>query len=767
MKRSLIFLLAMSLVWGVFAQDKLPKDVESFFAKKSEAYFKITTHSLKDIPALSHILSVDKLEGQDVIAYANKQEFARFLEMGLKYEFLTAPSELYHPKMYNGTRESFDWDYYPTYDAYVAMMYQFATDYPDICQVFSIGTTVEGRDLLFAKISDNVDQNEQEPQFMYTGTMHGDETTGYVLLLRLIDYLTSNYGTDAEVTDMVDGMEIWINPLANPDGTFHGGNNTVWGAQRYNGNNIDLNRNYKDAQYGDHPDGNAWQPETVAFMTLAEQNNFVMSANFHGGSEVVNYPWDVWSRLTADDDWWRMVSHEYADTAHYYAPSSYMNGFDNGITNGYAWYSITGGRQDFMNFYQHCREVTIELSDIKTIPESQLDAHWTYNKRSFINYIKQANYGLRGIITDSISGEPLRAKVEVLNHEVDESYVFSREGQGNYHRLLKAGTYDITYSAEGYFPKTFTDVTIVDGQATVLDVPLVSATLIADFTADQTVVSLGSQIHFTQQSFGDPDTYEWTFEGGDPATSTDENPVVTYNETGSFDVSLTITKGADVQTMTKTDYIRVNEEYVMSNTEVTTCSGLFMDDGGDNNYSDNADYTMTFLGDNANENAILSVEFTEFVLEANNNCEYDYLEIYDGTDANAGLIGKYCGTSSPGTVVSSNADKALTFVFHSDASVNFSGWKAVVNCTIQDAVHEQPIHFVTLYPNPVDRGYVKLVSDYRMDVIMLNNMSGQLVKSFSNMAKSETLDLTGLKAGLYMLTIKTKAGTQYLKIQIL
>jgi predicted deacylase len=171
--------------------------------------------------------------------------------------------------MYNGTRESFDWDYYPTYDAYVAMMYQFATDYPDICQVFSIGTTVEGRDLLFAKISDNVDQNEQEPQFMYTGTMHGDETTGYVLLLRLIDYLTSNYGTDAEVTDMVDGMEIWINPLANPDGTFHGGNNTVWGAQRYNGNNIDLNRNYKDAQYGDHPDGNAWQPETVAFMTLA------------------------------------------------------------------------------------------------------------------------------------------------------------------------------------------------------------------------------------------------------------------------------------------------------------------------------------------------------------------------------------------------------------------------------------------------------------------------------------------------------------------
>jgi hypothetical protein len=117
--------------------------------------------------------------------------------------------------------------------------------------------------------------------------------------------------------------------------------------------------------------------------------------------------------------------------------------------------------------------------------------------------------------------------------------------------------------------------------------------------------------------------------------------------------------------------------------------------------------------------------------------------------------------------VSSNADKALTFVFHSDASVNFSGWKAVVNCTIQDAVHEQPIHFVKLYPNPVDRGNVKLISDYNMEEILLHNMSGSLVKSFSDMAKNETLDLRGLKAGVYMLTIKSEAGIQYMKIQIL
>jgi len=766
MKRILIFLFALSMFSGAIAQEKLPKNVETFFTKKSEAYFRIFTNSPKEIAVLSRIVSIDNLEQSAVIANANKEEFSRFLEMGLKYEFLPAPGDQIHPLMYDGSKNAYEWDTYPTYDAYVAMMYQFATDYPDLCQVFSIGTTVEGRELLFAKISDNVSQDEAEPQFLYTGTMHGDETTGYVLLLRLIDYFLNNYGTDAEVTDMVDGMEIWINPLANPDGTFHGGNNTVNGSQRRNGNNVDLNRNYKDAQYGDHPDGNAWQPETVAFMTLAEDNNFVMSANFHGGAEVVNYPWDVWSRITADDDWWQMVSHEYADTAQYFSPSSYMNGYNDGITNGYAWYSISGGRQDYMNYFQHCREVTIELSDIKTLPESQLDAHWTYNKRSLINYIKQANFGVRGMVLDSLTHEPLYAKVEVLGHEMDESHVFSREGQGNFHRLLKAGTYDIKFSADGYFPKTFENVVVQDYDSTVLLVELVSASLVSDFSADQTIIPVGGQVQFTQQCFGEPDTYEWTFEGGTPATSTDENPVVTYNEVRSFDVSLTISKGADVQTMTKNNFIRVNEEYLMSNTSVTTCSGLFMDDGGENNYGDNKDYTMTFFSADNSPNAVLSIAFSEFVLEANDNCQYDYLEIYDGPDANGSLIGKFCGTNSPGTVVSSNDEKALTFVFHSDNNVNFSGWKAIVNCTIQEAVHELNPDNVKIYPNPVTNGKLNIHSDMIVNSVFVYNMSGQAVYNKEIMDKNTSLDLSDLKVGMYVLEIKTDKGISHQMINV-
>ncbi len=86
-------------------------------------------------------------------------------------------------------------------------------------------------------------------------------------------------------------------------------------------------------------------------MNFASFHDFVMSTNLHGGAEVCNYPWDTWVKRHPDDDWWQFVCREYADTVHVYAPSGYLDGFDNGITNGYDWYSISGGRQDYMNFF--------------------------------------------------------------------------------------------------------------------------------------------------------------------------------------------------------------------------------------------------------------------------------------------------------------------------------------------------------------------------------------------------------------------------------
>ncbi len=469
-----ILLISILTVFALFTSGQ---DINEIFADRGEIYFTFQAGSVSNVQDLSRIISIDKVdENLQVLAYANKAEFERFLQKGLDFKILQHPGTLIHPRMLDEVdiKAITAWDFYPTYNAYIDMMHQFEADFPDLCEVVHFGYTNEERDLLALRISDNINEDEGEPEFFFTSSIHGDETTGYVLMLRLIDYLLNGYGSDQRITDIVNGMDIYINPLANPDGSFHGGNASIYGAQRGNAFYIDMNRNYPDPEDGPHPDGNAWQKETIHFMEFAEERDFVMGSNFHGGEEVLNYPWDTWPRLAADDDWWIHVCREFADTVHLYSPSNYLSGYNNGITNGYQWYSISGGRQDYMNYFQQARELTHEISDVKLLPASQLPSHWEWNYRSFLNYLEQAMYGLRGRITDSATGESLEAEVFVLNHELDSSWVYSSLPAGNYHRLLDEGNYSVRYSKSGYLSQTH-DVTISREVATILDIELVTA----------------------------------------------------------------------------------------------------------------------------------------------------------------------------------------------------------------------------------------------------------------------------------------------------
>lgn len=85
-----------------------------------------------------------------------------------------------------------------------------------------------------------------------------------------------------------------------------------------------------------------------------------------------------------------------------------------------------------------------------------------------------------------------------------------------------------------------------------------SAPLFADFMADQTDVCDGEMVNFTSNSIGDIATYNWTFEGGDPETSDEENPSVVYANPGTYNVSLTISDGTNENTLTKEAYIVVH-----------------------------------------------------------------------------------------------------------------------------------------------------------------------------------------------------------------
>jgi PKD repeat protein len=566
MKRliTLFIVIAFASVGWLNAQTNLDFAYQTL-EERGEIYFQFDCSSPQIIHELNDVLSIDGRDGTTYYAYANESGFEEFLS----YDLLFQPVESYYDKtkaltMATTVAEMANWDRYPTHDVYVQMMNDFVTDYPDLCALETIGQSVNGVDLIALRISDNVDTDEDEPEYFWTNTMHGDELAGYVLSLRFADYLLSNYGTDPQVTLLVDGIEIYVNPLANPDGTFYNsdGYTDVSGSRRANANGIDLNRNFPDQEDGQNPDENPTQTETQLMIDYANLHDFVMSANTHGGAELINYPWDNWTSAEnahADDDWWQHVSWIYANNAQNDSPTGYFTD-QSGVTEGGDWYVITGSRQDYMNYFQQCRETTIELSSTKKLDVEDLPDFWNYNKQAMLDYTEQVLYGVRGIVTDACTDAPLGdVRVEISGHDQDSSHVYSSAPIGNYHRPIYEGNWDLTFSKPGYQSQTHT-VNVVNNDSTRLNVQLIPDNVgVPDFTADQTSVFEGEPVNFTDQSTGTVTDYNWTFPGGTPNASTDVDPSVVYNSAGTYDVSLEITsEGCNVSEL-KENYLTVQE----------------------------------------------------------------------------------------------------------------------------------------------------------------------------------------------------------------
>ncbi len=676
MKKIFILLFLSMISLSIFAQQD---ELNSLMKERNEFYFSFEIDDMQDLNKVAKMISIDKIEGDKVIAYANNKSYDDFLSLGIETTLLTPPSMLETHKMFDGrTRAEYDWDQYPTYEAYEAMMEEFAATYPEKCTLIELGTLNSGRKLLVARINNG--ETEGKPKFFYSSTIHGDETTGFIMMLRLIETLLTQQDLP-EVKNVLDNIDLFIAPNTNPDGTYHGGNHTVNGAIRSNAYGVDMNRNYPDPVDGAHPDGEAYAMETEIMMQFAEDYQFTMAANYHGGAEVMNYPWDNDYTRHADDAWWQLISREYADLCQDAAQSTdpyYMTDEENGITNGADWYRIGGGRQDYMNYYQQCREITIECSTIKCPSASQLPTFWEYNYNSIFAYMNQVLYGIHGTVKDAATQQPLEATIEILNHDQNYSIVETQLPSGDFHRPIKAGTYTVEIKANGYYPVQKT-VTVVDGETTILNVELEEGEgLIPDFSASATDVALGSEVQFTDETWGaNVVSWCWRFEGAEPESSIIQNPTVKYNEVGSYDVTLTVTNtDGDSQTITKQRYINVTESYNMDDVTITTCNALFYDYGGpNNNYPDNDVHVMTFKP--ATDGAMIQVEFLEF----NTEDGYDILRIYNGTGVgNNPCLAELSGSSLPGKYTASNTEGTLTFRFLSDYSYNNPGWKAVIRC---------------------------------------------------------------------------------------
>ena len=448
----LFFLATDAYAWNFF--DRNPAEIE------------ISDHNTV-ATLIAMALDIDRVREGHVLAFVTQEEFQKIKELGFTITWRKNQARLKREALLEAARYSRNpLGAYHTYAELTDELHNLAAAYPNICRIESAGQSVQGRELWWIKITDNIEIEEDEPEFHYISTMHGDEPVGMELSLYFIKYLLENYGTDPRTTSLVDETEIWIMPLMNPDGYEAG--------SRYNANGVDLNRDFPDPKNDESSTITGRQPETQAVMNWAFDHTPTLAANFHTGALVVNYPWDVdWDDLpgnyeaSPDDELFIHISEAYSV---WNLPMWNNAFFYHGITNGAAWYSITGGMQDWAYYWLGLNEVTIELNMADWPDETLLDGLWEENREAMLNFVEQAFMGVRGQVADSYTGAPILAEVRVQG--IDHA-VFTDPQVGDYHRMLRPGVYTLTFEAEGYESVQEAGLVVAEGPAAVLNVMMV------------------------------------------------------------------------------------------------------------------------------------------------------------------------------------------------------------------------------------------------------------------------------------------------------
>ncbi|KAI6653209.1 hypothetical protein LOD99_3734 [Oopsacas minuta] len=353
--------------------------------------------------------------------------------------------------------------------------------YPNITTVLKIGASHGNKSLWGIEITDNPGVHEiLEPEFRYIGNMHGNEMVGREILLYLAKYLCEEYySNNASIIQLINNTRIFILPSMNPDGFetakadgADSGGASIGSVGRYNQNGIDLNRDFPDHIHGSNTYADA-QPETKAIIDWIKETNVVLSANLHGGALLVSYPLDSkWngSGETSYKDVFQRLALIYSKNH----PTMHMGDtcreyFENGITNGAAWYEIYGSLQDYSLWNKQNFEVTIELSCDKFPAEPELKGFWQDNVNSMIAYIEQIHLGVTGVVHDEANTTLSGIKVMVKGRE---EFVFRTTKGGEFWILLNPGKYTIVFESPYYIDKEI-DVTLGEEEKKVMDVPLV------------------------------------------------------------------------------------------------------------------------------------------------------------------------------------------------------------------------------------------------------------------------------------------------------
>ncbi|HNX44427.1 MAG TPA: M14 family zinc carboxypeptidase [Bacteroidales bacterium] len=330
-----------------------------------------------------------------------------------------------------------------------------ATAYPAICKKVVFGQTATGLELAALKISDSVEADENEPEILFDGGIHGDEVGGSQNMIYFARDLCKGYGTDTLLTNLINTREIWLYYCVNP----YGRNQMT----RENSNYVDVNRDfgYMWGAEGSSPSPFS-QLESKALRKCKLDNQFVVYTNYHSGTRMVSYPWSNRVPAAPDKETINRLAQVYVSNSGYGAGQlPYGQG-------AIVMYFIQGATKDYDYGSLGSIGWSIEISDDKQPPSSQIQYYYNMNKPAMLALIQHCGYGIQGTVTDAVTGQPVAAAVFEGNNYPS----YSDGVVGDYHRYLKPGTYTLKIAANGYETKTITDVTVNDLQCTTVDVQL-------------------------------------------------------------------------------------------------------------------------------------------------------------------------------------------------------------------------------------------------------------------------------------------------------
>jgi len=255
-----------------------------------------------------------------------------------------------------------------TFDEMVSELDSMFMLYPQIItEKDSIGSTHEGRPIWMVKISDNPNNDEDEPQVLYNAMHHAREPGSMMTVMYFIYYLLENYETDPEVTYLVDNRELYFVPIVNPDGyefnrEMRPDGGYLWRKNKRDNNldslftedsdGVDLNRNYGHEwafdDQGSSPNinlptyrgpGPFSEPETQAIAELCLNKNFKIALNYHTYGNLLIYPWGyIASFETPDSNIFRELASEITR----------FNNYTYGTGDQTVGYLVNGDSDDWM-----------------------------------------------------------------------------------------------------------------------------------------------------------------------------------------------------------------------------------------------------------------------------------------------------------------------------------------------------------------------------------------------------------------------------------